>query len=65
VAGIGGATSSAGGDGHAHAVDADIAPAQLVHRGKSKTLSNKQRRSYLFARQLDMSECPHTLNHHS
>lgn len=25
-------------------VDADIAPVQLVHRGKSKTLSNKQRR---------------------
>ncbi|MCG1018697.1 transposase [Mycetohabitans sp. B4] len=24
--------------------DADIAPVQLVHRGKSKTLSNKQRR---------------------
>ena len=25
-------------------VDADVAPVQLVHRGKSKTLSNKQRR---------------------
>jgi transposase, IS5 family len=44
-------------------VDADIAPVQLVHRGKSKTLSNKQRR-WLKRRQAIEPIIGHVKNDH-